>query len=127
MEKVLWASAHKMLPEQIKELGEMGYQIEKLESFNKNMYEDILNSPDNFKDAFLLAEKLYRFCESNGFEAIAQPAGSPLFQFTLGLQARHHDVVLLYAHSERRSIEELVGNEVVKKSIFAHVKFIATI
>lgn len=128
MEKALWLSPHKILPEQEKELEEMGYIVERVStSQGQQIYEDMLNSPDSFKESFLLAERLYRFCENYGFVAIVQPAGNLLFQFALGLQARHHDVVVIYAHSERKSIEEIVGNEVIKKSIFTHVKFIETV
>jgi hypothetical protein len=134
-----WASAHKPTPEQVHELTAQG----ELKVIPAEMQEKLNNTPADKWECRQLAHELLKlvygvdengnilYKEDNSNEQIiVQPGGSPRFQFELGNAAQIWieygvDIHILYAHSERVSIDEPQADGSVKKiSIFKHVKFI---
>ena len=122
---VMWASIHRPILEQIKELNEMGGSL-LLEIEHPKLLQKISNIPTDYgvKEMELLVEELIDTIKRDGISTLVQPAGSPAFQVILSRIAALRDVTLVYALSERNSVEVEIGGRVVKRVIFEHKGFI---
>lgn len=113
----LWCSPHQPTKEQ-------GANYILLKDVNPELFQKLINSPDNRDELEKLAEKLIVFAEKNNYE-IYQPAGSPAFQFVLGYLSYPTQIKFNYAHTERESEDVPQEDGTIKKiSIFRHKKFI---
>lgn len=121
MKKVLWASIHQILPVQKEELENEGYTVDMLNDVNPELLKRMANSPSCPDELTKLAMEVSDYCLDRDY-ILAQPAGSPAFQYALGLWG---DCQVIYAHSERVSIEKVKEDgTAVKESVFQHQKFI---
>ena len=123
MTKFLWCSVHKPTAEQTEELLAKG-KLYFLVDIDPAMQDSLNNCPANRAELSRLAVDL---SYKAGEYTIVQPGGSPIFQFMLGLVAEQAgiDASILYAHSERVSIDTPQSDgTVVKTSVFKHLGFI---
>lgn len=123
--KILNTMNHALNDEQIADLNNMFDNVEVLDLRDENneLFKQISNiSVDaNLND---LAEQLLNVAKE--FDIVILPIGSPAFMFTFSrLTHFHRDIVFMFAHSDRVSVEK--QNEdgtVTKTNIFKHVKFL---
>lgn len=122
-EKVLWASTHKLLPEQIEELKD--YEVVKLEDVNVELYNKISNSPDDKIYLKMLARELVWYSLYLGVKYLLQPAGSPAFIACVAEVLSNSHLRLGFSHSARVSSEVIdIDGSVKKTSVFKHSHFI---
>ena len=118
--KSLWCSAHSMTPDQ-----EWGKNIFMLKDVNPGLHEKLLNCPSDKEELMNLAISLLEYAKKNEISYILQPAGSLAFQFRLGICAPDYPVTIVYAHSERQSVDVDNGDgTVTKTSVFKHVAWV---
>ena len=127
--KYLWASpVHKPTEEQISELLAQG-TVDYLKEVRPELANKLANCPADKAELNDMAQELLYLQKENRY-ILVQPGGSPAFQYQLGV--RHSEKYpkgdctgsILYAHSERVSVEvEQADGSVVKTSVFKHVKF----
>lgn len=113
--KKLWCSPHQPLTEQ-------GEDFIMLKHINPDLFQKIINTPEDIDEMRGLAYDLSTYAHEMGYN-IYQPAGNPAFQFILGqLLATHFEnVSVFYAYSERVSMDEIQPDGTVKKvSVFKH-------
>ena len=129
MKKILWAAAHPILEAQREELRNLygeDVQIDILKNNDLDM-PNIFDSPKDATSLCNLAERFLFKVKEHQYDIVVQPAGSPAFQFALGVASYNKEKIkILYAHSERKIIEE--ENEdgtIIKKSMFEHSHFIS--
>lgn len=125
MKKILNTMQHALTDEQIIDLNNMFTQnnISNLRDVDNELFKQISNiSVDaNLND---LAEQLLNVAKE--FDIVILPIGSPAFMFTFSrLTHFHRDIVFIFAHSDRISVEK--QNEdgtITKTNVFKHVKFL---
>ena len=120
--KILKAIQHQLTSEQILELNEKfnNPEIINFSDVNPELFKKIANSPSDVRELSNLAEEFGKFC--NMYDGVVLPIGSPAFNHMLRFKII---VPVLFAHSERQSVDELQPDGSVKKiNIFKHVKFI---
>lgn len=123
---LIWCSAHVPTPQQVEELTEMG-QLLFLRDIDPEMMKRISDSPSTEEELEELARDFMRL-DCLPFEttvdkniALVQPAGSPAFQLMLGRCMDQMQIQVMYAHSERVSMDEPQPDGTVKKvSTFQH-------
>lgn len=130
---LLWTPQHDPTPEQLSELEIAEFLVVRLRDEDLELFDKLANCPGNIEDLHNLAKDFYDLiCH---FSAAVLPIGSPAFNFKLhGFYYR--DLIsearqgkrlpkLLFAHSERNSLEEKQPDGSVKKtSVFRHKGFI---
>jgi hypothetical protein len=123
MKKVnyLWAAAHEMTPEQEESLKKTG-TVTKLQEMNNTLHNELCNLK---LDSLLAVNARELLRQSEGYTLI-QPAGSPAFQFQLGIENQKEKsaskkVKIQYAFSKRvsRDIPQPDGS-IRKIAIFTH-------
>lgn len=127
----LWASPHNPTQEQLESLSSMYTNIVYFRDINADLFQKICNSPDNTDGLFRLAYNLISFALDYKSEVdadnlhIVQPAGSPAFQYVLGRLTSDEYINVVYAHSERVSVDEVQEDGSIKKmSVFKHKNWI---
>lgn len=123
---LIWCSSHTPTDVQLQELNNMG-EVHMLKDIDSNLLQKLGDSPIDECELTELAQELL-LLSTLSFEmrldkqlVLVQPAGSPAFQAVLGVQLKGSQTVLLYAHSERVSIDEPQADGSVKKvSTFKH-------
>lgn len=116
MKKMLNCSNHTMGLTQIKELEEKGYVLIELPDDLKAKWSQL--NPSNYPE---VCNNVVSFMEENGCSGI-HLAGFPAAVTLLCLDL-NADVEVVYAYSERNTVEVEVEGQVVKKSIFTHKGF----
>lgn len=123
----VWASPHNPTQEQLQSLSNIYTNIVYLKDINADLFYKICNSPSNSDGLFTLANDFisfvldYRHTTNADNLHIVQPAGSPAFQYVLGRLTSDEYINVVYAHSERESIDEVQPDGSVKKiSVFKH-------
>lgn len=120
--RLLVAIQHRLTNEQLEELKLLGFtNVKTLEEANPPLFKALSNTPSSEGELDKLATELAQ--TSANFDAVVLPIGSPAFNFLISRKLNNKGV--LFAHSERVSIEE--PNEdgsIIKKSVFKHIKFI---
>ncbi|MCK9235886.1 MAG: hypothetical protein M0P09_06175 [Acholeplasmataceae bacterium] len=125
MKKILNTMQHALTSEQETDLGGMfgKHQLQDLRDVNFELFKQLSNIAidSNLND---LANCLLEVARK--FDIVILPIGSPAFMFTFSrLTHFHRDIVFMFAHSDRVSVEK--QNEdgtVTKTNIFKHVKFL---
>jgi hypothetical protein len=120
---------HPLTEVQISQLEMLGEQetIIHLRNSNPELFNHIANSPADEYLLTLLADKLVQVVINEGFSSVILPLGSPAFMFELGkiIGKRGLNHKNFFAHTERRSTEEVQDDGSVKKvSLFEHVKWL---
>ena len=123
---LIWCSVHQPTQQQMNELTEMG-QLLFLRDIDPEMMTKISDSPSTEEELEVLAQDFMRLT-SLPFEVtvdknitLVQPAGSPAFQLMLGRCMDQMQIQVMYAHSERVSVDESQPDGTVKKvSTFQH-------
>jgi len=112
--------AHKLTPEQVAELGGEPKHIRDLDP---GLAAQIANCPMDRGTLVDMAQNLvFRACDDDA--RILAGSGSPAFTALLGAIAAKEGVGLVFAHSERVSVDEPQPDGSVKKTvIFKHVRF----
>jgi hypothetical protein len=98
-----------------------------LRDFNPALFNSLANSPADERLLILLAEQLAQVIIDEGFDGVILPLGSPAFMFELGkiIGKRELEHKNLFAHSERKSVDESQPDGSVKKvAVFQHVKWL---
>lgn len=113
--------AHKLTPEQVAELGSEPTHIRDIDPV---LAGQIANCPGDAVALGVMASDLCRRAADDDDGRILAGSGSPAFTARLGIRAQRFNVTLVFAHSERVSIDEPQPDGSVKKTaIFKHVKF----
>lgn len=127
----VWASPHNPTKEQLESLSDGYTNIVYLKDINADLFQKICNSPSNTDGLFKLADDLISFISDYKSEInadnlhIVQPAGSPAFQYILGRLTSDEYINVVYAHSERVSVDEVQEDGSIKKtSVFKHKNWI---
>ena len=123
MKTFIWASAHKPTEVQLEELNNMG-KLVFMEDLNPELFKRMCNCPSTRVELVKLAEDVHRVAEGS---TLVQPAGSPVFMTVLGsiVGGVLHDDSMIFAHSERVSIDEPQPDGSVRKvSIFKHLGWV---
>lgn len=128
MRTAVWCSAHTPTEQQVSELtNNFKSALVFLKNLNPELQERLNNTPSEKVELVKLAHDLFNVMAHHCADYVVQPGGSPAFQFILG-DIREKRVLgpqMLYAHSERVSIDEVhPDGTVLKTSVFAHVKFL---
>lgn len=116
MKKMLNASNHTMGLNQIKELEDKGYVIVELSDELKKQWGQL--TPSNYVQ---VCNSIVDYMEENGCTGIHLAGFPPAV--TLLCADLNADVEVLYAYSERDTVEVEIDGQVVKKSIFTHKGF----
>ena len=132
MKKVfLNATAHNMGGEQLDKARELAGEVKNLKDINPELASKLVNSPDNLEGIATLAEELKDFCLELTRDCekvyVHFPIGSPAFMFALAREFIDFsgEIIPVFSHSERESVEEVQPDgSVVKKSVFKFKKFI---
>jgi hypothetical protein len=125
MKKILNTMAHALTDEQIIDLNNMFTQnnISNLRDVDNELFKQLSNITVD-SDLNYLANCLLEVARK--FDIVILPIGSPAFMFTFSrLTHFHRDIVFMFAHSDRISVEK--QNEdgtVTKTNTFKHVKFL---
>ena len=126
MKKILVTMQHKLTMDQLLELGEKypNYTIETLEGMNPSLFKSVANCSNKVED--LLHNAVALALLINSYEAVILPIGSPAFNYLLSnkLFELKYEGAVLFAHSERVSVEKVVNGTVVKTNEFKHINFI---
>ena len=125
--KVLWASPHEPTDEQVSSLKEWG-EVVYLKEVNNDLFLQLTDQQFN-SDLGIIAEELIEFCSDEGIATVAQPGGSPAFQYTLGWvsQGCAWAPEVIYSFSKRVSEDSLQPDGSVKKvSTFIHEGWITS-
>lgn len=143
---VINLTQHNLTQDQISDLEKFypGHDILNFKDFDPPMFEKLSQTPGNVDEIRNLAVEFFNWLEKKIVEkniaAVILPIGSPAFIFALGMlyqskieEAYEKDEInkpilkpdILFSHSERTTIEETNSDgQVIKKSIFKHVKFL---
>lgn len=116
MKKMLNCSNHVLGLNQLKELEEKGYIVVELSDELKSKWGQL--NPENYMS---VCNDIVSFMEENdcsGIHLAGFPAAVTLLCIDLNA-----DVEVVYAYSERNTVEVEIDNQVVKKSIFTHKGF----
>ena len=116
MKKMLNCSNHVLGLNQLKELEEKGYIVVELSDELKSKWGQL--NPENY---ISVCNDIVNFMEENdcsGIHLAGFPAAVTLLCIDLNA-----DVEVVYAYSERNTVEVEIDNQVVKKSIFTHKGF----
>ena len=116
MKKMLNCSNHVLGLNQLKELEEKGYIVVELSDELKSKWGQL--NPENY---ISVCNDIVSFMEENdcsGIHLAGFPAAVTLLCIDLNA-----DVEVVYAYSERNTVEVEIDNQVVKKSIFTHKGF----
>ena len=116
MKKMLNCSNHVLGLNQLKELEEKGYIVVELSDELKSKWGQL--NPENYMS---VCNDIVSFMEENGCTGI-HLAGFPAAVTLLCIDL-NADVEVVYAYSERNTVEVEIDNQVVKKSIFTHKGF----
>lgn len=116
--KILWCPQHQATAEQ---LAELSSEVVNLKDVSEDIYNKLLNCPGDPMELGSLVDAMVEICHR--FSKVVLPIGSPAFNFILSPLLRR--VKVLFAHSERVSVDEPQADGSVKKvAIFRHIKFI---
>lgn len=117
--KILWCPQHQPTAEQLSELNSEVVNLKDVMS--EDIYKKLLNCPGDPMELGSLVDAMVEICHR--FSKVVLPIGSPAFNFILSPLLRR--VKVLFAHSERVSVDEPQADGSVKKvAIFRHLKFI---
>jgi len=116
----------------LEQLEELGGEVINLRSVNEDLFAHLANSP---ADEFLIRDLAIRLCYmiwNRKFSKVLLPIGSPAFMFMfareLTMKLREYDfqVEVLFAHSNRVSMEHVTSDGgIIKTSEFRHVRFLS--
>lgn len=126
MKRMLWCSPHTPTEEQVVSLSEMG-EVIFLRDINPELQEKIANCPMDSSQVEHLARQLAGYPGDHSQDyVLVQPAGSPAFQHMLGrIMAEWGWKKIIYAHSERVSVDEPQADGSIKKiSVFKHMGWV---
>lgn len=128
---IMWASVHDMLDEQFEDLKNNHFfnlereNIKMLKDINKDLFNQISNTPSKKADILLLVNKFVNFMVNNNFSVVIQPEGNIVFQIYLANACMKNNIAMYYAHSERVSEERKTEDGRIEKiSYFKHKCFI---
>lgn len=128
MRQALWCSAHTPTEQQLSQLANVfNASVVMLKDLSPELQEQLNNTPTDAIDLRVLALNLISLSCKNEIDYLVQPGGSPAFQFSLGGAREEYATApdVLYAHSERVSVDEPQPDGSVKKvSFFNHQKFV---
>jgi hypothetical protein len=128
MRTSVWCSAHTPTEQQVQELtNNFKSALVFLKNLSPELQERLNNTPSEKEELVKLAHDVYNLMAHHCVDYIVQPGGSPAFQFVLGdiREKRGLGPQMLYAHSERVSIDQhQEDGSIVKTSVFKHVKFL---
>ena len=116
MKNLLNCSNHVLGLNQIKELENRGYVIVELSDELKSKWGQL--TPDNYVQ---VCNDVVEYMEENNCTGV-HLAGFPA-AVTLLCADLNSNVEVLYAYSERKTVEIEIDNQIVKKSIFEHKGF----
>ena len=116
MKKMLNCSNHVLGLNQLKELEEKGYIVVELSDELKSKWGQL--NPENYMS---VCNEIVSFMEENDCSGI-HLAGFPAAVTLLCLDL-NADVEVVYAYSERNTVEVEIDGQVVKKSVFTHKGF----
>lgn len=116
MKKMLNCSNHVLGLNQLKELEEKGYIVVELSDELKSKWGQL--NPENYMS---VCNDIVSFMEENDCSGI-HLAGFPAAVTLLCLDL-NADVEVVYAYSERNTVEVEIDGQVVKKSVFTHKGF----
>lgn len=138
MEHFVWCSPHTPTEEQIHQLLAGGNsEVLYMKDLNKELFERVCKSPDNYLEMSELASNLIDYMVKNNYRFLVQPAGSPTFQTVLGMSLMasrvisdmlnmRHPLTIVNSHSDRVSVDaHNPDGSVTKTSMFKHIKFIS--
>jgi hypothetical protein len=119
----IWASPHKPTAEQKVELEKDGV-IVYLEEIAPFTFKNLTNMKID-TDLDKLAERLIYIVQQYDYVNLVQPAGSPAFQCVLGTHLKEKPICILYAFSERKSVDLPQEDGTIRKlSVFQHMGWI---
>ena len=127
---VLNTIQHMLTNIQSDQLTRMDYnwdEIVSLKDLDSNLFDALGNSPADERTLISLAERLLKVIEPEKYEAVILPLGSPAFMFTFAKLVGRRDFTtkFLFAHTERKSVDEPQPDGSVKKvAVFQHVKWL---
>ena len=116
MKKLLNCSNHVLGLNQLKELEEKGFVVIELNDELKSKWGQL--TPSNYVQ---VCNSIVDYMEENGCTGIHLAGFPPAV--TLLCADLNDDIDVLYAYSERDTVEVEIDNQVVKKSIFTHKGF----
>lgn len=116
MKKLLNCSNHVLGLNQLKELEEKGFVVVELNDELKSKWGQL--TPSNYVQ---VCNSIVDYMEENGCTGIHLAGFPPAV--TLLCADLNTDIDVLYAYSERDTVEVEIDNQVVKKSIFTHKGF----
>lgn len=125
MKKMLWCSAHTPTKEQMESLSEMG-ELLFLKDVNASLQDRINNCSSDRAELLQLANDINQIRIQMDC-TIVQLGGSPMFLYIAGamINGCMSKSVLLFAHSERVSIDvPQEDGTVIKTSVFKHIGWI---
>lgn len=139
IKNILVCMQHNLTPAQRVELGTENNVI-LLKDVNLELFAAMANSPGNEEEVLAIANGFVDFLAKEKFNFVVLPLGSPAMMFAVAREIgdrkgfedgesmtnpRVFRGTALFAHSERKSIEETLPDGSVKKSvIFDHIRFI---
>lgn len=119
---VLVAIAHNLTPAQTSELNELGH-VALLREAHPELFAKLSNTPGITSELEKLVSQFLDVCQD--YTTVVLPIGSPAFNHILALQGGlNFASKVVYAHSERKSIEvQKEDGTVEKKTVFEHQYF----
>jgi len=132
--KILKILNHNPTKEQLESLAELYGDDFQLVELPERLQGCVINSPSNEDLLINVAREIAEYIYFNrDFDTVILPAGSPAFQFLLAKilesfeRLPHHTHLrkdYLFAHSERKIVEEEKDGQVIKTSVFKFKKWI---
>lgn len=118
---ILWVPQHEPTKEQLEELN--ADELFELKNLTPELFDELKNTPADEEKLRELVGQLIK--EFKGFTHVVLPIGSPAFIMLLGhYLPNDYKNKILFAHSERQSVDTHMEDGSVKKSsIFRHVCF----
>lgn len=126
IKNLLWCSVHQPTVDQLRELDGVG-NLMFLKTEFPELQEKLNNTPGNIEDLIKLTIQILAISDEQGIYAFVQMGGSLKFQYLLGQISNEYGYAVksLYAHSERKSVDQIqLDGTVVKTSVFKHIAFI---
>lgn len=124
-QKVLVVVQHDLSINQVVDLEGYGV-VSYLKDIDIDLFNGLCQCPGDVHALYELAERLCKVIVDGNFVFVLGPIGSPAFNaiFLKRFYAVCEKASLLFSHSVRESIEEVVNGSTIKKSVFKHVDFI---